>query len=225
MISVLTLTYKRKHILEEALQSFLNQNREDCQMIILNDYSDAKYFHSCKNVSIYNSINRFPSILKKIEFGIKLCRHEYIYRLDDDDLLFSGGLSAAIESIKENPGFDIYRSSNHYYFNNNEFVSVSNNVNNGNIYSKKYLESINFKNLSVNEDAYLTFENGGKIHTFDTPTMIYRWGMGTYHISSMNTSNPESVSKITDEYHNDEENGIYFLKPHFKHDYYRKINE
>ena len=223
MISVLTLTYRRKHILEEAVQSFLNQDRDDCHMVVLNDCPTVKYQFKHKNVTVFNVSHRFPSISRKIEFGVKLCQNNYIYRLDDDDLLCNNALTSAIDAIKSNPGYDIYRSKGNYYFNNNKFVSVSDNVNNGNIYSKRFLQSIDFKDLSVNEDIHLTFNSGGKIHTFDDITMIYRWGMSTYHISGMNTLNPAKVSEMTDNFESSNEGGDYTLKPHFKNDYYSEI--
>ena len=38
MISVLTLTYKRHHLLEEAIESFLIQNPEvESEMVVIND--------------------------------------------------------------------------------------------------------------------------------------------------------------------------------------------
>jgi hypothetical protein len=99
----------------------------------------------------------------------------------------------------------------------------SDNINNGNIYRKGFLQSIDFRDLSVNEDIHLTFNTGGKIHTFNDITMIYRWGMNTYHISGMKTTNPEEVSKITDNFQSPQEDGDYILKPHFKNDYYSEI--
>ena len=42
MISVLTLTYKRHHLLEEAIQSFLAQeNPPECEMVVINDNAEV----------------------------------------------------------------------------------------------------------------------------------------------------------------------------------------
>ena len=37
MISVITMKYKRHKVLEEAIQSFLEQDFKDCEMVVLND--------------------------------------------------------------------------------------------------------------------------------------------------------------------------------------------
>jgi glycosyltransferase involved in cell wall biosynthesis len=42
MISVLTLTYQRPNLLEEAIHSFLIQNQEDCEMVVINDSEKSK---------------------------------------------------------------------------------------------------------------------------------------------------------------------------------------
>jgi hypothetical protein len=39
----------------------------------------------------------------------------------------------------------------------------------------------------------------------------------------MKTTNPEEVSKITDNFQSPQEDGDYILKPHFKNDYYSEI--
>ena len=36
-ISVLVMTWKRRHLLEEAIESFLRQTNENCEMVIIND--------------------------------------------------------------------------------------------------------------------------------------------------------------------------------------------
>ena len=53
MISVLTLTYKRPILLEEAIQSFLEQNRADCEMVIINDNPEVDYVFNHPNVKNY----------------------------------------------------------------------------------------------------------------------------------------------------------------------------
>ena len=67
MISVLTLTYKRHHLLEEAIQSFLSQELEGCEMVIINDNKDVDYIYEHPNVRVINHKERFPSISSKLE--------------------------------------------------------------------------------------------------------------------------------------------------------------
>ncbi len=90
MISVLTLTYKRHHILEEAIESFLRQDiNYPKEMVIINDNKDAEYIFDHPDVRIINLKDRFTSISEKLKWGFNQCKYDYIYRLDDDDLIIN----------------------------------------------------------------------------------------------------------------------------------------
>jgi glycosyltransferase involved in cell wall biosynthesis len=224
MISVLTLTYKRHHLLEEAIQSFILQNKEDCEMVIINDNLNVDYVYNHPNIKIVNHKDRFPSISAKLEWGFTQCKYDYVYRLDDDDLLGPDGLSIAKNNIIKNPNYDVYRSSGMYFFCENNYEGIKSNINNGNIYSKSYLNRIIFPKNSIGEDSNITFGHNAKIYESleNTPTMIYRWGMNTLHISGMGNVSNEEVLKKADEVL-DNTTGIIELNPKFMQDYYSKI--
>jgi Glycosyl transferase family 2 len=225
MISILTLTYHRHHLLEEAIYSFLcqNQYQYNCEMVVINDSQSVKYVIQNDNLKVrtINTEHRFKSLSAKLEFGYKQCRYENIYRLDDDDLLSPWAINNACDDILNNPGYEIYRSHGHYFFIDNKFIKISNNINNGNIYTKKYLDRITFPDKTSNEDVEITFENNAKIYTSTLkPTMIYRWGMNTYHISGLGTGN--SILNKIDNIINKEEGEI-ILEPKFNNNYYEEL--
>jgi len=225
MISVLTLTYKRHHLLEEAIQSFILQNKEDCEMVIINDNPNVDYIlENYSNIKIINYKFRFESISDKIEWGYKQCKNEYIYRLDDDDLLGPNGLDIAMNNIIENRNYDVYRSSGMYFFCENNYEGIKSNINNGNIYSKSYLNRIIFPKKSIGEDADITFSHNANIYenSENLPTMIYRWGMNTLHISGMGKVSNEIVLRKADDVL-DSTMGKIILNPNYKEDYYSKI--
>jgi len=225
MISVVTLTYKRHHILEEAIESFLRQNDYDSEMIIVNDAKDVKYQigdHGPR-IKLVNSNHRYPSILAKLKYAFSLAKYPYMFRLDDDDLLTEFSLRDAKKAITENPGFDVYRSQGHYFFSNNEYQDRGSSINNGNIYSKDYIDRINWIDQSFGEDNWLTFFHNGKIHEYPEMSMIYRWGMSTYHISGMGDVDQKEMFERVDKDMN--ESGFYFLRPNFMSNYYEQIKE
>lgn len=224
MISVLTITYKRHHLLEEAIQSFLAQELPpECEMVVINDNSEVDYVYNHPKVRIINHKERFPSIGAKLEWGYKQCKYDYIYRLDDDDLLTPWALKNAYIDIQTNPGYEIYRSEGMYFFNNNKFEKESSNINNGNIYTKAYLDRIKFPEKSGDEDVHITFGHNAKIYESKLKhTMIYRWGMGTFHISGMGIQ-PNSVILNQADKVLDNSSGTIVLNPHFKNDYYEQI--
>lgn len=224
MISVLTITYKRHHLLEEAIQSFLAQeNTPECEMVIINDNAEVDYVFDHPNVRIINHKERFPSISAKLEWGYKQCKYDHIYRLDDDDLLAPWALNNAKIDIQTNPGYEIYRSEGMYFFVNNKFEKESSNINNGNIYTKAYLDRIKFPDKSGDEDADITFHHGGKIYESKLKhTMLYRWGMNTLHISGLGKQTNEKILSEADRVL-DNTIGEIVLHPHFKNDYYGQI--
>ena len=225
MISVLTITYKRHHLLEEAIQSFLLQELPpECEMVIINDNSEVDYVCNHPKVRIINHKERFPSIAAKLEWGYKQCKYDHIYRLDDDDLLAPWALKNAKIDIETNPGFEIYRSQGMYFFVHNIYQGENSNINNGNIYTKAYLDRIKFPDKSGDEDADITFHHGGTIYESKLKhTMLYRWGMSTLHISGMGKQTNEAILAEADRVL-DNTTGEIILYPHFKNDYYEQIN-
>lgn len=229
MISVLTITYKRHHLLEEAIESFLRQENkipkgEPTEMVIINDNADVDYVFDHPQVRIINHKERFPSIAAKLEWGYKQCNYDYIYRLDDDDLLAPWALDNVCFDITHNPGHEIYRSKGFYFFVNNKFESESSNINNGNVYTKAYLDRIKFPDLSGTEDADITFGHNASIYeSKQKHTMLYRWGMQTLHISGMGVQPNDVVLAQADKVL-DNTTGVIELKPHFKEDYYGQLD-
>jgi glycosyltransferase involved in cell wall biosynthesis len=225
MISVLTITYKRHHLLEEAVQSFLKQGPALAfsEMVIINDNPEVKYTFDHPRVKVINTDERFPSIASKLEWGYKQCESDYIYRLDDDDLLAPWALANVMRDVISNPGYEIYRSSGMYFFVNNKFQKESDNINNGNVYSRAYLDRIKFPDKSGNEDADITYSHNAKIYQSKLKhTMLYRWGMNTFHISGLGEQPNHVILEHADKVL-DNTKGTIVLNPHFKEDYYSQL--
>jgi len=224
MITFLTLTYKREHLLEECIYSFLLQkNVIDHELLIINDNPNVEYIFYHPNINIINVKKRFESISDKLKFGFDNSKFNYIYRLDDDDLLAENSIINIENNINNNLGFDIYRSKNVHFFVNNKYEGLSSNVNNGNLYTKQYLNNIQFPDTSFGEDYDITFKFNAKIYQSNTITMIYRWGMNTMHISGLGNNTNEYILSKSDEILKNNKTGKIYLSPNFKSDYYSII--
>jgi hypothetical protein len=227
MISILTLTYQRKHLLEEAIQSYLLQYEPyklQSEMVIINDSPDVEYRFEHPNIRIINCKERFSSVGKKLEYGFTQCLSQWIYRLDDDDLLSPYALEINERYRILHPNKDILRDQKHYYMCHNQFEGYGDSINNGNCYNWNYLKKVGkIIDKSIGEDNWLTFHNNADIHIGDEGkyTMIYRWGMGTYHISGMGDRPNEEIYHLTDK--SNTETGIIYLNPHFREDYWSKL--
>lgn len=221
MLSVLTLTYKRQHLLEEAIYSFLLQNDPTAEMVVINDCPEMWYLYDHPQVRMLNVSQRFSSLGKKLEWGAGHCRHPYVYRLDDDDLLAPDALRAVLSAIAKSPGFDIYRSREHYVWSNG-VAGRGSSVNNGNVYATSYLQRVTMPDISFGEDHALTFTLGGTIHTMDATTMIYRWGTGAPHISGFGEIPTEQAMALMD-VHSNYTTGPVRLTPHFAMNYWAML--
>ena len=221
-ITVLTITYNRFNLLQEALKSFVDQKANDCEMLIINDQKDVDYVCDIPNVRIINHKIRFKSIYDKLLFGFQNSKNEYVYRLDDDDLISEKKLRLCQQSIASNPGYDLYRSKRHEFLSSNKYQGLTGSVNNGNIFSKKYMFRLEPKKMSIGEDYYMVYDGKPSTYSFDFASMIYRWGMGTYHISGMSGTEPEEINKRTDKF-SDMEQGTIKIKPVWKKNYYNIV--
>lgn len=227
MVSILTLTYQRKSLLEEAIQSYLLQYeryKNDTEMVVINDSSEVEYVYNHPNIRIYNLKERFSSVGKKLEWGFTKCNGKWIYRLDDDDLLSPHALEVNEIYRTTHPTYDVLRCQKNYFYVNNQYDGLADSINNGNCYHRDYINRIgDFIDRSFGEDNWLTFHNEAKIHTGDLGryTMIYRWGMGVYHISGMGDTPNEEVYRKVDL--SNTESGIIQLKPGFNAPYWEQL--
>ena len=224
MLSVLTPTYKRRALLEEAIYSFLLQAEPETEMVIINDCPTVWYDYYHPKIKIYNLDERFSSLGKKLEFGFQECRYPYVYRLDDDDLLAPNALRTVRQDITDHPGFEIYRTDKNYYFEHNRYVDIGGSLNNGNVYAKPYLERITYPDISYGEDAAITWEQGGATYVAThAPTMCYRWGMATYHLSHGDYNSKNTELLATADRLGDQETGYVRLTPQFRQDYWAML--
>lgn len=224
MISVLTLTYQRYQLLEEAIYSFLHQTWQgEREMVIINDSPVIEYRIDNPLVKIINLNTRFSSVGKKLEWGFTQCKGDWIYRLDDDDLMTPWALELQNGYREAHPNKEIYRCQKHYFYSHNEYQGLSDSINNGNCYSKEYISRIPFVDKSIGEDNYITFFHNADMHIGDTGrySMIYRWGMGVYHISGMGDRPNEEIYEITDR--TNTETGVIYLQPKFNKDYWSQL--
>jgi len=221
MISVVTLTYNRTNLLEESVNSFVLQNDPNFEMIIVNDKHDLTYNIDHPNIKVINLKTRSSCILEKLMIGFEHASNEYVYRLDDDDLLAPNALFNCSNQIKNNPGFDLYRSKNHYLFVNNIFDHISGGVNNGNIFCKKHYLNMIHPSRSIDEDAYMLYECKAKIFDYNFISMIYRWGMGTFHISGYGIIPTEDLYNNLSQW--PQEEGHKIITPMWKNDYWKLL--
>ncbi len=223
MLSVLTPTYKRRALLEEAIYSFLLQAEPETEMVIINDAPTVWYDFYHPKIRIYNLDERFSSLGKKLEYGFSECRYPYVYRLDDDDLLAPNALRRVLDVIRQQPGYDIYRHTQAYFIEQGVYRHIIDSINAGNVYAQAFLQRITIPDINFAEDRAMTFQSGGSLYEMTgTPTMCYRWKTGSYHVSGLGDV-PAIVSYAAADLRGDHEVGYVKLTPQFRQDYWAML--
>lgn len=118
--SIIIPTYNRKELLKKAIESVVNQDFKDYEIIVVNDGGeDVKEIINSfnnKNIKLIQySLNKGPSYAKNL--GVKYTKNEWIIFLDDDDEIVNNSLSKLSEFIKE----DLWYVTPRLYVVNNKF--------------------------------------------------------------------------------------------------------
>ncbi len=117
-ISVLMPTYNCGHYIAAAIKSILNQSYSSFEFIIVDDGSTdnteqiVKEFGD-KRIVYRKTENRGTSAA--LNFGLKLCKYEYVARIDADDLNISTRLETQVKFLEANPGFDVVSAWSVYF--------------------------------------------------------------------------------------------------------------
>lgn len=105
LVSVIIPTYNRAAMLEEAIQSVLDQNFKDFELIVVDDGSTdktkdvmKKYTGKIKSVTKVNH-----GVASARNKGLEMAEGELIAWLDDDDLFLPGKLDQQVRYFREYP--------------------------------------------------------------------------------------------------------------------------
>jgi glycosyltransferase involved in cell wall biosynthesis len=107
MISIITITYNRGHLIAETIQSVLNQTYSDFEYIIVDDGSDDNTEAVVANFKdsriSYFKVPKNGYLSKLRNFGLKKATGKYIAFIDSDDLWEKEKLKIQFEILENNP--------------------------------------------------------------------------------------------------------------------------
>jgi len=109
--SIIVLTFNRKNLLKETLDSILAQTCRDFELIVVDNCSTdgtESLVKSCSDGRIRYFANQNNGIISvNLNYGISQARGEYIAICDDDDLWLPTKLEKQVEILKTHPEIDI----------------------------------------------------------------------------------------------------------------------
>ena len=105
LISAIVITYNRKKLLKETIDSILNQTYENFELIVVDTFSNYDFF-SHMNCLNDNRIRPFQNanngvIAVNRNFGIEKSKGKYIAFCDDDDIWLSEKLEKQVSLMEQ----------------------------------------------------------------------------------------------------------------------------
>ncbi len=108
LVSVVIPSYNRFNYLLNAVESVLNQDYKNYEIIIVNDASDQKEYYDYKFPSKVKKLDLDPGLKSIYGFptdavrnkGTEVAEGEYLAFLDDDDIWFENKLSLQVDLLE-----------------------------------------------------------------------------------------------------------------------------
>lgn len=230
-VVVLMLTYGRhKHLTEEAIFSFLNQNYENKTLLIINTHPDKIDLSQYKNITVMNVADTFDLPGQKYLFGIQNFPDDTDLWcvLDDDDIILENHISSLVQSYLSeksiNSNLNCVCNDWKFVGNNTTVIAKENTVTWAQFLFEKPEGAFLDKCIASKdcpaydlEILYSPLLRCSHITTI-TPTYLYRWGTGSRHLSGWGADGVLELMKLCRE----EANAISIKdpwEPKWLHDY------
>lgn len=238
-ISCLCLTFARPELLEEAIQSFLNQDYAgEKELLILNDFHLQNITIDHPEISVINLPRKVNTLGEKRNMAAALSSGEVLFPWDDDDISLPFRVSQSIDFlIKENTEY--YKPTTAFNWNNGQIDNIGeNNFHAQCCYTRELFNKALYGVMGSGEDqefdAKVARILNKKISTVVLPHenfYLYRWaGTGSYHISVINNQGGISAEDLLLQQQtakakvNEIPSGQIFLTPNWKIDYQAQAN-
>jgi hypothetical protein len=196
MIACLMPCYNRMprfhYLLAEAVESFLRQDYENKELVILNDTPGQTLSFDHPKVRVINAATRFAFVSDKIDYMINATQADVFCRWDDDDINLPHRLSYCMAKL----GGQLQWRAGNYWYSPDGTLREVHHAGNTSIQAILRREAITRiggypKGVSMGDDqvfdarlAQAGIRTGlGEIVPKAEIYYIYRWGTGSTHLS------------------------------------------
>lgn len=196
-VSCIMPTYNRYprtgYVVEEAIESFLRQDYQDKELLIINDAAGQELVFNHPQVRIWNLDYRVPDLSAKIQMAIDNAQGELFCRWDDDDIHLPWRLSLSVKKLAT-CGSPEWRPRNYWF----DPGTLRHNVGHANshvtaIWSRACLAAIGgvyppkysgYEDQAFNAALKAAGIPGGlEILPKEEIFYFYRWSTGGFHLS------------------------------------------
>ena len=228
-VSCLCITFARPALLEEAIQSFLNQDyRGPKELIIVNDFYLQNLSFDHPEVKIINLPTKINTLGEKRNFAASVSNGDILFPWDDDDINLSFRLSQSVAFLQNNER-DYYKPTTVFFCNDGEISGLEDyHCHSQCAYTRTLFDQVLYSVMGSGEDQ--AFDNKVKaaldLQELATPSdayYFYRWGgTNSYHISVMDEQGgePALLTQCIEAVKQGQlASGDIALAPHWKLDY------
>jgi glycosyltransferase involved in cell wall biosynthesis len=230
VISCLCPTYGRcpsyQHLLEEAVESFLRQDRHvESELIVLNDCPQQELICEARNVRIVNLPYRLPTLGDKFNLLVELARGDVLLPWEDDDISLPNRIGQAVAQLG---GDDYWKPPQVWFLSPGTAPIWRHNVgvrHHASVFTRSaWREAGGYPRISGAQDAAMDsqlmslrqriehFPNGLEPNQWQ---YIYRWGVSPNHLSG----NSDHEAAYRTEAEKSHVAGQFKLLPHWRADY------
>lgn len=198
--SCICLTYGRPAHLAEAVASFLEQDYNDSELVIVNTMPQQELLlPEHDRIRVFNLATRPASLGDARNYAIQQARGEIIVTFDDDDLYMPHHLSNFAPHFTD--GNQWAWQPLQYYCEAGRIKAVVSGTMNVVAFTKKaFDENGGYRAMNCGEDRdfvgrLTTRFKGVKINAGDfKPSFLYCWANGVYHVSGLGDDKPGKLS-------------------------------
>lgn len=190
-------TYGRIPYLGRMLASFLSQDYDDKELVIINDDKNIELCCDYKNVKVINCGVKL-TVAHKRNIGVATGNHDIIFPLDDDDVFLSNRISNHISKYGD---ITAYRNATCYVIYGDQFITGGSSPNSVSYLKKSWLKIGGYKKLNDirADDTHLYCElrdNGGLLEEDDIDNIdfVYHFGGVNYHLSHTSQTKIEQIA-------------------------------
>lgn len=130
ILSIIVLVYNEEMLIRRCLDSFINQIRKDCEIIIVDDGSNDlspeicdEYASKYKFIKVYHKRNE--GCVKSRQFGINNSKGDYIAFVDGDDYVEHEYVKNIFKVIKYNADYYMFNNKRTYFTSDKKYVEKS----------------------------------------------------------------------------------------------------
>jgi len=191
-------TYGRLPFLGRALTSFLSQNYDDKELVIVNDDKNITLVCEHPNVTVIN-MSKKVLIGQKKNLAVQLGYHDLYLNHDDDDIFLPNRIANCVKVHEENPEINLYRNLKSYSLYGNEFIVADSGLNVVSFTRKGFFESGGYKHpVNSGEDRHFLDNMPKKMEysDFDNLDYVYNYGGINYHLTFTDDNTIENIARI-----------------------------